>query len=146
IRGRRRRPQDGQETVLAKIKRVFELAKELGVSSKAIVEKCQAEGVPGITNHMSTVKIGLAETIRQWFGEAQASTAVETAEKVDLTKARRARRRRSAAQKEDQTTEQAATATVQVDEAPPTPASPESDEPSTQQAEQEPAPAESTPA
>ncbi|HEX7010400.1 MAG TPA: translation initiation factor IF-2 [Phycisphaeraceae bacterium] len=131
---------------MAKIKRVFELAKELGVSSKAIVDKCQAEGVPGITNHMSTVKIGLAETIRQWFGEAQASTAVETAEKVDLTKARRARRRRSAAQKEDQTTEQAATATVQVDEAPPTPASPESGEPSTQQAEQEPAPAESTPA
>ncbi len=71
---------------MAKAKRVFELAKELGVKSKAIVEKCDAEGVPGITNHMSTVKIGLAVTIRQWFGEeaSDAGTAIETAEKVDL--------------------------------------------------------------
>ncbi len=74
-----------REAVLAKTKRVFEIAKELGVSSKAIVEKCKAEDVPGVTNHMSTVKLGLAETIRQWFSDAaQESTAVETAEKVDL--------------------------------------------------------------
>ncbi|QQE10977.1 translation initiation factor IF-2 [Planctomycetota bacterium] len=76
---------------MAKAKRVFELAKELGVKSKAIVDKCQAEGVPGITNHMSTVKLGLAETVRQWFSDAAAasdSTAVETAEKVDLEKAK----------------------------------------------------------
>ena len=53
-------------------KRVFELAKELGVKSKAIVEKCQDEGVPGITNHMSTVKTGLEMTIREWFGEPEA--------------------------------------------------------------------------
>ncbi|MEO0587398.1 MAG: translation initiation factor IF-2 N-terminal domain-containing protein, partial [Planctomycetota bacterium] len=72
---------------MAKVLRVHQLAKELGVKSKVIVEKCEAEGVPDITNHMSTVKLGLAETIRQWFGETDAdhSTAVETAEKVDLT-------------------------------------------------------------
>jgi translation initiation factor IF-2 len=90
---------------LAKAKRVFELAKELGVKSKAIVEKCQAEDVPGITNHMSTVKLGLAETVRQWFagsddegrGTATATataTAVETSEKVDLKKVKKQATRR----------------------------------------------------
>ncbi len=83
---------------MAKAKRVFELAKELGVKSKAIVDKCIAEGVPGITNHMSTVKVGLAMTIRQWFGEAEetgGATAIETAEKVDLKKARKRGRGKS---------------------------------------------------
>ncbi len=90
---------------MAKTIRVFELAKELGVASKAVVEKCQAEGVPGITNHMSTVKLGLAETIRQWFSEQQQqerATAIETAEKVDLKRARKARRRRAAAKREQE--------------------------------------------
>lgn len=87
---------------MAKAKRVFEIAKQLGVTSKAIVSKCQAEGVPGITNHMSTVKIGLVQTITEWFSEdaqslAAAHTAVEVAEKVDLTKARARRRRTSTA-------------------------------------------------
>jgi len=82
---------------LAKAKRVFQIAKDLGVVSKAIVEKCQAEGVPGITNHMSTVKVGLEVTINEWFANAGASnaTAVETAAKVDLTKARKGVRRRA---------------------------------------------------
>ncbi len=83
---------------MAKIKKVFEVAKELGVNSKAIVEKCQAEGVPDIVNHMSPVKLGLVETIRQWFSAApapaDAATAVETAAKVDVTKVKRARRRK----------------------------------------------------
>ena len=52
---------------MAKAKRVFQVAKGLGVDSKAIVAKCQAEGVPGITNHMSTVKVGLEATINEWF-------------------------------------------------------------------------------
>ncbi|QDU32936.1 Translation initiation factor IF-2 [Poriferisphaera corsica] len=83
---------------MAKAKRVFELAKELGVKSKAIVDKCQAEGVPGITNHMSTVKLGLAETVRQWFSGAAAATdrtAVETAEKVDLEKVKAPARKKA---------------------------------------------------
>ena len=41
--------------------RVFQLAKELGVTSKDLIAKCQAEDIPGITNHMSTVSLGLAE-------------------------------------------------------------------------------------
>ncbi len=70
-------------------KRVFELAKELGVQSKAVVEKCHAEGIPAdvIKNHMSTVSVGLEATIRDWFGEG-GGTAVETATKVDLKKVR----------------------------------------------------------
>lgn len=89
---------------MAKAKRVFEIAKELGVASKAIVSKCKAEGVPGVTNHMSTVKIGLEQTIHEWFSDTTEDaphTAIEIAEPVDLTKARRARRRRANAVETD---------------------------------------------
>lgn len=71
-------------------KRVFEIAKELGVKSKAVVEKCHHEGIPDslIKNHMSTVSAGLEATIREWFsadeGAGGTATAVETTEKVDL--------------------------------------------------------------
>ena len=91
---------------MAKAKRVFEIAKELGVTSKAIVAKCNAEGVPGITNHMSTVKIGLAQTINEWFDDSASQssetshTAIEVTEKVDLTKARARRRRKPKAEAE----------------------------------------------
>jgi len=82
--------------------RVHQLAKELGVNSKVIVAKCEAEGVPGITNHMSVVKLGLAATVREWFSEGEASTdhnAVETADKVDLQKARKTARKRTVTKK-----------------------------------------------
>ena len=72
-------------------KRVFEIAKELGVKSKSIVDKCHAEGIPSevIKNHMSTVSIGLEQTIREWFtADEGSSTAVEQADKVDLDKVR----------------------------------------------------------
>ena len=77
-------------------KRVFEIAKELSVQSKAIVNKCQAEEIPGIKNHMSSVSAGLEATIREWFrdaGEATQTaeaggTAVETSAKVDLARAK----------------------------------------------------------
>jgi translation initiation factor IF-2 len=81
--------------------RVFQLAKELGVSSKDIIAKCQAEDIPGITNHMSAVNIGLAATIREWFGAGGGSvaTAVETAAPVDLEAARAKARRKTARKK-----------------------------------------------
>jgi len=71
-------------------KRVFELARELSVKSKAIVEKCKAEDIPNIQNHMSSVSAGLEATVREWFSvDSEASgTAVETAEKVDIEKVR----------------------------------------------------------
>ena len=40
--------------------RIHQLAKEIGVASKDIVAKCQAEEIPDITNHMSPVSVGLA--------------------------------------------------------------------------------------
>ncbi len=79
--------------------RVHQVAKELGVTSKAIVQKCTEEGIPDITNHMSALSAGLAATIREWFsGEGASGSAVETAAKVDLKKAK-AKPRKKAAKK-----------------------------------------------
>ncbi len=80
-------------------KRIFELAKELGVTSKIVLEKCRAEGIE-VKNHMSTVKAGLAATILEWFSEDVAGgSAVETTEHVDLDaaheEAEKKRRKRS---------------------------------------------------
>lgn len=70
-------------------KRVHQIAKELGVASKDVVAKCSEEGVPDITNHMSAISIGLAATIREWFGGADTGgTAVQTAAPVDVARAR----------------------------------------------------------
>jgi translation initiation factor IF-2 len=80
-------------------RRVFNIAKDLGIAPKAIVEKCHAEGISDsvIKNHMSTVSAGLEATIREWFSSASAATAVETAGKVDLEKVKaRPRRARKA--------------------------------------------------
>ena len=71
-------------------KRVHEIAKELGIKSKAIVDKCVAEGLTAIKGHQSTVSVGLEATIREWFSldEVSAHTTVEKAEKVNLEEAR----------------------------------------------------------
>jgi len=68
------------------------LAKELGVTSKAIIEKCAAEGIE-LKNHMAVVSVGLAESIREWFSATADVTSVEVAERVDLEKVRSTRRR-----------------------------------------------------
>lgn len=82
------------------VKRVHQLAKELGVSSKDIVSKCQAEEIPDITNHMSAISVGLSVTVLEWFGEgSSASTAVETAAPVDVEAARKKAPRKKAAPK-----------------------------------------------
>ena len=87
------RPDNGPETVLAKKTstiRVFELARELGVTSKDLIAKCEAEDIPKITNHMSTMSLGLAATVREWFGEGGPTTtiAAETSAPVDVVRAR----------------------------------------------------------
>ena len=68
--------------------RIHQLAKELNVNSKAILAKCQVEGVE-VKNHMSTVLAGLAATIRDWFSEEATGAATETAAPVDLKTVRR---------------------------------------------------------
>ena len=70
-------------------KRVHQIAKEMGVTSKDVVNKCISEGIPSISNHMSTLSAGLAATIREWFNEAgESASAVQVAAPVDVTKAR----------------------------------------------------------
>ena len=67
---------------MAKNIRVSDLAKELGVKSKDILERCQQEGVADPPKTASSgVKMGLAYTIRGWFegGAAPVEAAVEPA-------------------------------------------------------------------
>ena len=68
--------------------RVHILAKELGVTSKAILEKCRAEGLE-LKNHMATLSAGLEATVREWFSEGAHETVEEKAERVDLKKVRK---------------------------------------------------------
>jgi len=80
---------------LADKMRVHILAKELNVPSKVIVEKCRAEGINSIKNHMSTLSAGLHATILEWFSEGSHDTTIETAQRVDLERVRiREKRRR----------------------------------------------------
>ena len=59
--------------------KVHELAKELGVSSKDIVARCQSEDIASIVNHLSPVSVGLALTVREWFPSSAASAQTATA-------------------------------------------------------------------
>ena len=68
--------------------RVHILAKELSVPSKVIIEKCKAEGITVVKNHMSTLSAGLHATIREWFSEGGHNVALETSARVDLDKVR----------------------------------------------------------
>lgn len=70
---------------MAKGIRVIALAKELGVQSKDVLEKLRAEGLGDkATSPQSTLGVGLAETVREWFhhGHSPVATAVETAPPV----------------------------------------------------------------
>ncbi len=68
--------------------RVHILAKEMNVTSKTIIEKCKAEGITAVKNHMSTLSAGLHATICEWFSDSGGGTAIETSERVNLQKAR----------------------------------------------------------
>jgi translation initiation factor IF-2 len=80
--------------------RVNQLAKELGVESKAILQKLRDEGLGDqAPNHMSVLKLGLAASVREWFaGEAGGGggTAVQTAAPVEVaTKPKTSRARKT---------------------------------------------------
>lgn len=72
--------------------RVHTLAKELGVPSKAVIEKCRAEGIE-LKNHMAALSIGLAESIREWFSVGDDITSVEVSDHVDVEAVRKTRRK-----------------------------------------------------
>lgn len=87
---------------MAKQKRISELARELGVTWKAIVEKCIAEDVPPevVKSHASMVPAGLEASIREWFADTGgAGTAVERAEHPDVSKLRTTSTRRRSSKK-----------------------------------------------
>ena len=70
--------------------KVHQLAKELGVSSKDIVTRCQQEEIPDIVNHLSPVSVGLALTVREWFrnaggGAGEAASSGESADEGSAT-------------------------------------------------------------
>jgi translation initiation factor IF-2 len=72
--------------------RVHTLAKEIGVTSKAILLKCHAEGIE-LKNHMAAIQIGLAASIREWFSEGADVTTVEVADHVDLSTVKKRRKK-----------------------------------------------------
>ncbi len=84
--------------------RINQLAKEIGVPSKAILDKLRAEDV-GEFNHQSTVALGLAETIKEWFAseEVETHTAIETAAPVDVATLTKPRTRRKTSTKRAET-------------------------------------------
>jgi len=85
---------------LAKAKgiRVSTLAKELGIPSRAILDKCAAEGLADkVPSHTTVISLGLAETVRQWFGphgEGGLATAVEVAPPVEVAPKKKVVRRK----------------------------------------------------
>ncbi|MGP1271973.1 MAG: translation initiation factor IF-2 [Phycisphaerales bacterium] len=98
------------------------------MTSKAIVEKCHAEGVPEdiVKNHMSSISAGLEATVREWFDASSggAATAVETSKKVDIEKVRakpRAKAKARAKAKPAATETPEAPAAEQPEEESPTP-------------------------
>lgn len=107
-------------------KRIFEIAKELGIDSKAIVAKCRAEDIPEslVKGHMSSVSAGLEATIREWFTthEDASAKAVEKSAKVDLeqVKIKKPRSRKAKSESaQDDTGSGDATATIVAEPPPP---------------------------
>jgi len=126
---------------LAKGIRVNLLAKELGIESKLILQKLKDEGLGDkAPNHMSTLPLGLAESVREWFSGAGGGTAVETAPHVDLatkTKTVRSKKKKESAEGEKPSAEPgegsgetlAVEATMTAVAEPPPPAPPSVEEP-----------------
>lgn len=50
-------------------KRIHDIAQELGIASKVIIDRCIAEGVPAdlVKDRMAIVKPGLEASIREWL-------------------------------------------------------------------------------
>ena len=95
-------------------RRVFQIAKELGVKSTSVVSKCQAEGLE-IKNHMSTLSAGLEATIREWFTMGESANTVETTAPVDLDKVKTKKKR----SRKKETKEEPASSTAVASEEPP---------------------------
>lgn len=47
--------------------KVKELAKELGATSRAIIDRCRAEGIP-VQNSLTRLNRETEQSVRVWFG------------------------------------------------------------------------------
>ncbi|MCL4197064.1 MAG: translation initiation factor IF-2 [Phycisphaerales bacterium] len=63
-------------------KKIHQIAKELGLKSKELVARCEAEGIPNIVNHMSTVSAGLEQTIQSWYAGGAVETETESSDEA----------------------------------------------------------------
>jgi translation initiation factor IF-2 len=96
---------------LAKGIKVSELAKELNVPSKDILAKLKEEGVgEGIRSHASSVSLGLAESVRDWFKHT--GTAVETGAPVEVLTAPAPTKTKASRRKKRTTTDDAESKTL----------------------------------
>ncbi|MED5506787.1 MAG: translation initiation factor IF-2 N-terminal domain-containing protein, partial [Planctomycetota bacterium] len=107
-RGRRRQELEAEQRELeSKSIRIYALAKELGVTSKEILERCrEAEGFDNLKNHMSSLEGDPLLEVRGWFrpeeppvpeeepGETEAGDGRGESPDDEDGKPRRRRRRR----------------------------------------------------
>ena len=125
--------------------RVNQLAKELGVESRAILQKLRDEGLGDqAPNHMSVLKLGLAASVREWFSSESGGggTAVETAPPVEAAVKTKARPRRKAPAKAEGEAEEPLTLEVPHDEhGAPSPDAPTIEKPAARKPRPAPAPA-----
>lgn len=92
---------------MAKGIRVNQLAKELGIESKAILARLKSEGLGDVApNHMTVISLGLSESVREWFaGQGGVATALEEPQDEPGAKAEKPRPSRSRSRKKDDSTE-----------------------------------------
>ncbi len=104
---------------MAKGIRVNQLAKELNVPSKSILDRLRSEGLgEKAPNHMSVLALGLAESVREWFQSGQGvSTAVEVAAPAETEVAVKPKTSRSRKKKAEDSQEHEAEPTSAVETA-----------------------------
>ncbi|HEX8339868.1 MAG TPA: translation initiation factor IF-2 [Tepidisphaeraceae bacterium] len=76
---------------MAKSIRVSQLAKELGIESKVILEKCKEEGLAEkVPAHSSALALGLSETIREWHRAGELDGLIKKFAGTDSSKKKKA--------------------------------------------------------
>lgn len=70
--------------------KLFQLAKDLEINSKLLVEKLQTEQIPGIENYQSTVSHGLEATIREWHKTGELADLVEKSKHIPIKSKKKA--------------------------------------------------------
>ncbi len=69
--------------------KTFQVAREIGIDSKAIIERCKAENVPNIDSHLSLVGSDLAANIKRWFSTTGSMGVAAQPEQPDMGKGKK---------------------------------------------------------